>query len=65
MRERVTADRTVLHLSMRRVSEREVIRSGAEPWAVFGWTMIALAATFAVLVIVFMIAFVGEPGAGA
>lgn len=65
MRERVTAERTFLHLSMRPVSEREVVPSGAGPWAVFGWTMIALAATFAVLMIVFVIAFFSEPGAGA
>ena len=65
MRDPVAAEQTFLHLSMRPVSEREVVPSSAGPWAVFGWTMIILASAFAVLVIVFMIAFFSQPGAGA
>lgn len=65
MGDRGAADRTFLHLSMRRVGERELVPAGTGPWAVFGWTMITLAATLAVLMIVFMIVFFSEPGAGA
>lgn len=49
-------ERTFLHLSLRPVGERELVPSTAGPWAVFGWTMIVLAATFAVLIIAFVTA---------
>jgi len=65
LRDRVTAGRTFLHLSLRPVSERDVVPSSTGPWAVFGWAMITLGAAVAVLMIVFMIVFFGEPGAGA
>ena len=65
MRDRAESEPTFLHLSMRPVDEREVIPSSTGSGAVFGWTMITLAVTFAVLMIVFMIAFFSEPGAGA
>ena len=65
MRERVPAERTFLHLSLRPVDERELGPSTGGLWSAFGWTMVVLAGTSAVLMIVFLIAFFGQPGAGA